>query len=477
MAQEMVTKFFSKEGFLNKKGVGIVLAVAVLVIAMFVPATPEVSREGIMAIATLLFAVSLWVCGTFPVGVTGILALVVAVVIGAATYKTAFGGFSASVVFYVIAIFSLPALLLKTEWGVRLVNRIFKITGESSEKLILAFMIGTALVSTIMSDVPAAVLFMGISYVVLRAADAQPGKSNLGKCMMIAIPIAAVIGGVVTPAGSSFNVVAMGLMQELTGQTISFLNWIVVGLPIAILCIPLCWFSIVKILKPEPIESSAFDKLRQAADEAGKPNAFEIRALIMILALPLLWILGSWIPILNVTTVAIIGLGIMFFPGINLLTWEEFSAQVPWSIILMVGSVLSIGGIFSSTGADQFVTNMFMNSGVTSLDFTLFLLVTVVFVYLLHTIAPVGAAIISLFLPILIGICVSLGVSPAIPTMLLAFIVAGNFLLPVNPTLIVTYGEGYYTFGDMFKAGVIPAIIFCVCMVLWVPFIAGVLGL
>ena len=295
--------------------------------------------------------------------------------------------------------------------------------------------------------------------------------------MMIAIPIAAVIGGVVTPAGSSFNVVAMGLMQELTGQTISFLNWIVVGLPIAILCIPLCWFSIVKILKPEPIESSAFDKLRQAADEAGKPNSFEIRALIMILALPLLWILGSWIPILNVTTVAIIGLGIMFFPGINLLTWEEFSAQVPWSIILMVGSVLSIGGIFSSTGADQFVTNMFMNSGVTSLDFTLFLLVTVVFVYLLHTIAPVGAAIISLFLPILIGICVSLGVSPAIPTMLLAFIVAGNFLLPVNPTLIVTYGEGYYTFGDMFKAGVIPAIIFCVCMVLWVPFIAGVLGL
>ena len=88
-----------------------------------------------------------------------------------------------------------------------------------------------------------------------------------------------------------------------------------------------------------------------------------------------------------------------------------------------------------------------------------------------------GAAIISLFLPILIGICTTLGVSPAIPTMLLAFIVAGNFLLPVNPTLIVTYGEGYYTFGDMFKAGVIPAVIFCVCMVLWVPFICGVLGL
>ncbi|MEG1560959.1 MAG: SLC13 family permease [Raoultibacter sp.] len=474
---EAVVKFFSKEGFLSKKGLGVVLALTVLIASIFIPETPDITHQGIMTIGVLLFAVCLWVCGSFPVGVTGILALVMAVVIGAAEYKTAFSGFGASVVFYVIAIFALPALLLKTQWGVRLVAQLFKITGDSSPKLILAFMIGTGLISTIMSDVPAAVLFMGISYVVLRAAGAQPGKSNLGKCMMIGIPIAAVIGGVVTPAGSSFNVIAMGLLQQLTGQTISFLDWMLVGLPIALLCIPLCWFSIVKILKPEPLEKEAFDSLRQAAADAGKPNTYEIRALVMILILPILWILGSWFPIFNVTTVAIIGLAIMFLPGISLLTWEEFSKSVPWTIVLMMGSVLSIGGMFSASGADKFVTNLFMNSGVASLDFTLFLLVTVVFVYLLHTIAPVGAAIISLFLPIMIGICASLGVSPAIPTMLLAFIVAGNFLLPVNPTLIVTYGEGFYTFGDMFKAGVIPAAIFCVAMTLWVPFMVGVLGL
>ncbi|MEG0016229.1 MAG: SLC13 family permease [Gordonibacter sp.] len=477
MAQEALVKFFSKEGFLNKKGLGLVLGLAMLIIASFIPETADITHQGIMVIGVLLFAVCLWVCGTFPVGVTGILALVMAVVVGAADYKMAFGGFSASVVFYVIAIFSLPALLAKTQWGVRLVARLFRLTGDSSSKLILAFMIGTGLISTVMSDVPAAVLFMGIAYVVLRAADCQPGKSNLGKCMMIAIPIAAVIGGVVTPAGSSFNVLAMGLLQQATGQTISFLDWILVGLPIAVMCIPLCWISIVKILKPEPLEKVAFDALREKAAEAGKPTTYEIRALVMILALPVLWILGSWFPILNVTTVAIIGLAIMFIPGISLLTWDEFSKAVPWTIILMMGSVLSIGGMFSASGADKFITNLFMSSGVTSLDFTLFLLVTVIFVYLLHTIAPVGAAILSLFLPILIGVCAAVGVSAAVPTMLLAFIVAGNFLLPVNPTLIVTYGEGYYTFGDMFKAGVIPAVIFCVTMVLWVPFMCGVLGL
>ena len=87
---------------------------------------------------------------------------------------------------------------------------------------------------------------------------------------------------------------------------------------------------------------------------------------------------------------------------------DEFSKQVPWTIILMMGSVLSLGNIFSASGADKFVTNLFMSSGVADLNFTVFLLVTVAFIYLLHTIAPVGAAIISLFLPILIGICTTL---------------------------------------------------------------------
>ena len=51
---------------------------------------------------------------------------------GATDYKAVFSGFGVSVVFYVIAIFALPALLLKTQWGVRLVAKLFKLTGESS---------------------------------------------------------------------------------------------------------------------------------------------------------------------------------------------------------------------------------------------------------------------------------------------------------------------------------------------------------
>ncbi len=475
--QEQTVKFFSKEGFLNKRGVGVILGILVLIVAGLMPPSEAISHEGIMAIGALLFAVVFWVCDVLPVGVTGLLALVICVLSGAATMKTAFGAFGSNVIWFIVAIFALPALLMKTKWPVRLLNRLFALTGDSSEKLVLVFMICAAIVSTVMSDTAAVVLFMGIALVILKAVDAQPGKSRLGKALMIAIPVGAVIGGVVTPAGSSFNVLALGMMEQITGDTISFLNWIIIGLPVAIICIPLCWFSIVKMLKPEKIERVGFDNLRKAGEEAGAPSSFEKRALFMIIILPVLWIVGSFVPILNTTTVAIIGLAIMFFPGLNLLTWKEYVSQVPWVIILMMGSVMSLGDIVTNTGAAQFVTDLFLGTGVAGLDFTLFLLICVVVVYLLHTIAPAGAAILSLFLPIMIGVCQSVGVSPAIPTTLLAFIVAGNFLLPVNPTVIITYGEGYFTFGDMAKTGFVPAAIFCVAMVLWVPFICGVLGI
>lgn len=472
-----VAKFFSKEGFLNKRGVGLTIGIVIMLVAMFIPGSEALSREGVMAIACLLFAVVLWTCNVFPVGVTGLVALVLCVLTGGATMKTIFGAFGSSTIWFVVAIFTLPALLMKTNWPVRLINALFKITGDNSSRLVLVFMTVAAIISTVMSDTAAVVLVMGIALVVLRTVGAEPGKSNLGKAIFISIPVGSVIGGVVTPAGSTFNILALKMLEDITGSTISFLDWIIIGLPVAVISVPLCWFFIVKVLKPEALPQEGYDSLRQAAVDAGTPGKFEKRALFMIVIIPILWVLGSFIPVLNTTTVAIIGMGIMFLPGVDLLKWDEYVHQVPWTVIIMLGSILNLGDAVNATGGAKFITDLFLGTGIAELNFMVFLLISVFFIYALHTIAPVGPAILGLFLPIMIGVCTSMGISPAVPTALLAFVVAGNFVLPVNPTVIIAYGHGYFNFGDMFKSGIVPAILFCIIMTLWVPFIVGVLGI
>ena len=461
-----------------KRLIGIALAAIFIIGSCLIPGSEALPEAGVKALGLLLALVSLWVTSAVPLGLTALFIVVMCPILGITeNLNGAIAGFAQPALFFIIAVFSLPVIVMKTNWGVRLMNALIKWSGTNTRKLVLGFMIATTLVSTVMSDVPCCVLFMGFALTILKAANAEPLKSNLGRCLMIGIPVAAVTGGMATPAGSSFNVVAMNLMQAATGTGISFLDWVIVALPIVIVMTPISWFFITQIFKPEPITDDCLQGIRDQAEAAKKIESHEIKALVIVLGLLVLWVVGNWVPVLNATVVALVGLAVMFLPGMDLLTWKEFQDAVPWGIVIMCGTIMSMGGVIESTGAAGFLSNLIINSGVMSLDFVVAFALMLALLYLLHTVCPIGVAILGVFLPILISMCAGFGVSAAVPTIALAVVVAGNYIAPVNPTVMLTYGQGYYAFGDMVKTGIAPAIILVVLMALWMPFIAGVLGL
>ncbi|MDJ1651275.1 MULTISPECIES: SLC13 family permease [Gordonibacter] len=463
---------------LSKRLIGIGLAAVCIIGSMFIPGTEALGHQGIMTLGLLLALVSLWVTSALPLGVTALFVVVMCPVLGiVGGLGEAIGGFASPALFFIISVFSLPVIMLKTNWGVRLISTIIKWTGTNSRKLVLGFMIATTLVSTVMSDVPCTVLFLGFALTILKATDAKPLESNLGRCLMIGIPIAAVTGGMATPAGSSFNVVAMNILQQATGTSISFLNWVCVALPVVIVMTPITWFFITQILKPEPIADSALQGIRDQAAAAKKVEPHEVKTLVIIVGLLALWIIGNWVPVLNATVVALIGLTLMFVPGMQLLTWKEFQNSVPWGIVLMCGTIMSMGSVVEKTGGAKFLADLIAGSGVMDLGFFAAFALLLALIYLIHTVCPIGVAILGIFLPIMITLCAGFGVSPAVPTIALAVVVAGNYLMPVNPTVMLTYGEGYYTFGDMFKTGIVPAIALILIMAAWMPFIVGAIGI
>lgn len=455
-----------------KRLIGIAIAAICIIVSCFIPGSEALSAEGARALGLLLALVALWITSALPLGVTALLIVVLCPVLGVVpNLGGAIGGFASPPLFFIIAVFSLPVIMMKTNWGVRLMNALLKWTGNNTRKLVLGFMIATTIVSMIMSDVPCTVLFMGFALTILKAADAKPLKSNLGRCLMIGIPVAAVTGGMATPAGSSFNVVAMGIMQKVTGGAgVSFLDWVIVALPVVILMTPITWFFITQIFKPEPISDSCLQGIRDQAAAATKVEPHEVKAIIIIVGLLVLWIVGNWVPLLNATVVALIGLAVMFLPGIELLSWKEFQESVPWGIVIMCGTIMSMGSVVENTGAATFLAGLITDSGIMSLNFVLALGIMLALLYLLHTFCPIGVAILGIFLPVLITMCAGFGVSPAVPTIALAVVVAGNYIAPVNPTVMLTFGEGYFTFGDMVKTGIVPAIALIVIMSLWMPF-------
>ncbi len=460
-----------------KKIAGLIIAVVIMLVGLFLPGNGELTHEGILGLAILLATVALWICDSIPMGVAGLLALVVAPLVGIAQVNTVFAGFGTATVIFAISVFGLTAIVMKSNLAIRLAAAMTKWSGANSNKLVLAFMCVSWVLSTVMNDSAVLVLVIGLSTIVLKNAGHTIGKSQLAKALYIGIALCAFVGGGATPAGSSINVLVIGMLEQSMGATIGFVDWIIACAPACALMVPVLWIFIIKILKPEPITEEALVDIQKHAAELGPLSVDEKKTLVFLIGMPVLWILGSWIPQLNVTTVAIIGLAAMFLPGVKLLTFEEFQREVPWSIVIMIGAVLCLGSIVGATGGVAYLADLFLSTGVTELGAFFSLLVIMLAIYAFHTFVPIGPAFIALLVPPLMAFCISVGISPAVPGMMLAILLSGNFLMPFNPGMALAYRDNCWQPSDLLKVGIVPAIIFVFVLCAWTPFASGLIGI
>jgi len=452
------------------KVIGLCLAAVFLVVGYFLPATEGLTHAGILSIALLVATVTLWICDSLPMGVAGLLALVLGPMLGLIPIAQAFTGFGTTTFIFSVAVFGLTAIVSKSDLAVRMTKVMVKWSGADSKKLVLAFMIATGLLSMVMRCTAVLVLFLGFAYIILASAKHTIGKSQLAKCLFIGIAFSAFIGGAATPAGSSINVLAIGMIEQATGNPMPFLAWMVACVPVCIVMIPICWVAIIKILKPEKIDETALEALHEKANALGKLSIEEKKTLVFLVGMPVLWVLGTWIPKLDVTTVAVLGLAGMCAPGVKILTFEEFQKAVPWTLCIMIGAVLSLGGMVSANGGVAYLTGLFLDSGVMGLGVFGALFVIFIVIYFAHTLVPIGPAFAAILTPPLMAFCLAMGVSPAIPALVLAAILSGSLLVPFNPGMALAYRDNCFTPLDLFKTGIVPAVIYVTLLTLWVPF-------
>lgn len=462
---------------MTKRFIGLIIACIILIGAKFMSPPAGLTYAGLLSLSILAAGIVLWICETLPSAITGLLLMVLVPIYGVMDMTNAFKSFGNVSVFFIIATFSIPIILSKTKIPDKIVAKMLKWAGTNSEKLVLGFLLCTATLSTIVSNTPDALMFLGLSYPILKAVNAKPGSSNLGKCLMIGIPIAAMVGGFGTPAGTNINILAMSLFEQATGVSITFLQWMAVGIPVYLIMTVVTWFSLVKIFKPEPITDEVLAESRERASQLGKADAYEKKVIFAIITLFVLWILGSWVPALNTTVVAMVGLVVMFMPKIELLNWDEFSKGIPWSVVIVFGSVNVVAAGVLSNGAAKWIADLFINS-THNLSVLPILLLFSLLIVCMHAVFPVGPAAVAMFAAPMVKVATSGGFSPVVTAFILAFGFGATWLLPLNPVFLLTYYTGgYYKMTDTLKAGILPSIVFIVLLSTIVPFIVSLTGL
>lgn len=453
---------------MRKRVIGLFLCLAVL---LFYPSLPVPEGLGIIGVKTLVLlviAVLLWITEVIPLGISSIFLIVLPLMMGVSTLKETLTAFPNPTIFFVLATFGISAAISKVPTTKRILLFLLKKLGGNINLFILAIMIATAFISSIMSNIPATVMFMTIALSFLTLYDTEAEKQRTGRAVMIALPLAGMIGGIITPAGSSNNILALELLKEYANISIRFIDWIGICLPVAIILLPVAWILIIKIFKPASIERVKIDSFVLKLQQIEKPELKEKLVVLIIFIMVVLWILSSWFPNLNVTVIAICGLAVMFLPGIDILSWKDFKDEVSWDVILMVGCVLCIGNLILKNGvAAWFAEIMFKIEAGTNIF--LLILQLAAFMYLMQLILPNAPAVItSTTLPVTI-VAAELGINAAVLVVPLCIFSSWTMILPLSAVPMMTFSKGYYAMSDIGKVGIPVLILLAFILAAWIP--------
>lgn len=446
----------------RKSAAGLLCAAALILLAELLPLPDGATRMGFLSFAVFFGAIVLWILNALPMCVTALLMMFLMPALGILDLDTVFTSFGGSSFFFAIATFAISFALEKTSVPLRICNLLTTWAKGNPRKLVFGIMLACGITSAIMSNLSTCIIYLNLGLALLHANNCKPRESNLGKCLMIAIPGCAGVGGLITPAGTPGNLLIMDLL-ETAGVQMSFLQWCLVFAPLALVCILIGAFWLTRLFPPEAITQEAMEALRQKLTDSGSLKPHEKKTIAIIVLMLVCWFLGTWVPVLNVTVVAVVGMALLFFPGIAVLDWDTTSKKINWNLCFTIGSVgVLIGGMTATGIMDWIVGNLFANIASWNLIAMFFVIGLVVCV--IRAFIPTAPAIVALFGAPLLALVAMSGATPAALLAIPAFWSCAPMLLWIEPIYLFSYGYEYYSPLDLLKYGAVPSLAMVVLM-------------
>ena len=445
----------------------------------------ELSPSGKASLAVLLMAVVLWATEAVPFAITGLLAIVFLVVTGVEDFaRLVEWGFGNTIILFMLGVLLFSAAISETRLLKRATAWLLRVLGDRPALIILAFLFVGAMVSAWVSDMGVAALMVPLALAILRDAGVQPRQSNFGRALMIACAWGPIMGGVATPAGCGPNPLTMEFLADLAGIPFSFVDWMILGYPAALLMVPCGWVVLLQVFPLEPVRLKAAKHDPENRD-TGPLQAREVVALAVFLLMVLLWVFpgqihqltGGRVDYLDIRFVAIACSLIFFLPGVGFMTWKQAEASVTWGGVILVATGLAVGKAVHATGATGWLSWVaFRHLG--ELSPVLMVYAVVFGVSVLKVLFSSNTVTGVIMVPLLIALADQLGLDhrlvaiPAGISASLAFV-----LVTSTPTNVVPYATGYFSIMDMAKAGLIMTFVSSACVTAAVCIVGPLSGL
>lgn len=446
------------------------IAGPLLFIVMLLSAPPEgLPLVGWRTAAATVLIATWWITEVIPISATALLPLVLFPLLGIDTMAATAAPYAAPMIFLFLGGFIIA--LGMQRWGLhrRIALNIIRVIGTHPSGIIAGFMTASALLSMWVSNTATTMMMLpiGLSVIELARSNGENGVSEkesraFAISLMLAIAYASSIGGLGTLVGTPTNALMVGFLDQVYGFEISFVEWMMVGTPMMLAMLPLTHIILTKVAFPlklkslpggrEYIESELVRLGRMSKPEKAVAAIFGLTATLWVFQ-PLI---SSVLPGISDTGIAIFCALLLFLIPVNLkrgqflMTWK-YAEQLPWGVLILFGSGLTLAGAIQRTGLAEWIGGHFDGIGAWPVILVIALMTAVIIFF---TELASNSATAAAFLPILASVMIGIGENPLLVAIPVAVAASCAFMLPVaTPPNAIVYGSGVMTIPQMARAG------------------------
>ena len=468
------------EGGINKEDNLKFIAIAValfFIVLSFIGPHGEVFTKGMSSTLFLICAaLILWITMAIPILASSLLIIALMPLIGIKpSLVAALGGFTSSATYFVIASMALGMVITRTSLPTKLLMALLNWSKGKVSKILLAFLLLSFIISMWVSDVGAVILALSFvtSFIELVDKSNKSGK-NLVAVLALSAPIGAVLGGSACVVGASNNIVTLNMLGNYAHRTVTFVEWLIIGLPACFVTLIILWRVLLVIFKSDDLTETQTQSFVQKLSGHKSSLQHEGIAIGMMLLIMFTWVASSWIRWLDVTVVGIIGMALFFIPRYGALTWPDFKKEMTWEIPFMGACAVALGEAVRDMGLATLLSSglaqAFPNIG----PFALVILFATVITILLLGI-PVGPAMAAMMTVPAYTLAVAVGVNPMTIVMVVGLFVANSSILPLNAAFLIPFSRGMFSVKDCARMGVFMSIIWIIIAAIWLPISTGFL--
>jgi len=492
----------------NKQRIGLILGPMLFLIIVMLPEPqsmitaaadmggniPEKAPQ--IALATLFWVLTWWVSECVPLGVAALLPPMIFSMSQILSWRTSLTSFTDPIIWIFMAGFVLAAAFRKWNLDRRIAVRLGSLY-KGQNPMLAAFFVAAlpvfilTLTGSITASTSVVFPFL-IAY--LSMTGVKPGGKYSEACMLV-LAQAATAGAMLLLISTPPNLIAKSTVEEFSIQDVTFLDWIVIGTPHALIGLFITWIVVFKMLRPEEKAVSADRaKMSAVAKQLGRMSHGELVVAGMLLLAVTLWIFPSAVkvaanyypsleplsgdlakimPEAMPAVLVILLAGLLRIKGEPVLKWDEIAKGIDWNIVFLFGGGIALGLGLEASGfahwlGGQVATSLGENPG----EWTIFAVSCVLGFVLTYAASNTAAAIISC--PIAATLALGANVSPIAPIIGAALACSISSAIPsTTPPMAIVYSSGYVKIWTMFKVGIVSDLLRLGALVLIGPLLTG----